>query len=384
METIIRNILCKYYSGNLLEKKISLHLNDKSKYVNLSRLITLYGVDEATKRFEITFNKHKLKGTLTGYIQKYGEELGKIKYEEKNSKLSVGIETLKRKGLSDLDILEVKTRHANRSLLNLENFILRHGEDKGRNLFEAWKLSSRSRSIWCTEYWENKGFSFDDSVSIISDKQKRDFAYFANIGWTKEEYDELVLKRTFAFTLAGYIQRYGEVEGPIRFKYDRAKGSSLEYLIEKHGVEDGTIKYTTLMNQKSNAVSKDSKIQKEFCVMLHESLPKEISDMFYGAPFTKSYFIMYKENEFNIKASVPDIRIKNILIEFDGDYWHSREETMLRDRNKEILNSRIGYITLRVAELDFKSNAADVVSKIRLQVLEKIDINFKHTFKADQ
>lgn len=46
------------------------------------------------------------------------------------------------------------------------------------------------------------------------------------------------------------------------------------------------------------------------------------------------------------------------VIEADGDYWHSRPETKVRDARKDIYCASLGYIVWRFTERDIKSGQA--------------------------
>ena len=81
---------------------------------------------------------------------------------------------------------------------------------------------------------------------------------------------------------------------------------------------------------------------------------------------------------------MPDIRIKNIIIEFDGDYWHSREETILRDSQKNLLLSKLGYMVIRVPEYKFKENKENCIRGIAELINKRLDITFKHLTKENQ
>jgi very-short-patch-repair endonuclease len=57
-------------------------------------------------------------------------------------------------------------------------------------------------------------------------------------------------------------------------------------------------------------------------------------------------------NKFIVDAYIPD---KNIVIECDGDYWHSLEKVIKRDKAKNAYLTKCGYKMLRIPEHEIRS-----------------------------
>lgn len=82
--------------------------------------------------------------------------------------------------------------------------------------------------------------------------------------------------------------------------------------------------------QKKNRTSSSSKIE----VLILDRLQKE-----FGVPI---------ERQFRIGRKSFDGKIGNILIEIDGERWHSTPEAVKRDSEKDKLATSLGYIMLRI------------------------------------
>lgn len=375
MEDVIYNILEDVYGEHKAKEKLDKHLQIRKHSFSLARLITTFGVDIAKEKFIQKIEKDRKKGTLAGYIERYGIELGNSKYLEKNSRLSISESALRKNGKTDEEIYEIKKVHSAKSAHTLDNYIAKYGEVIGTERFNLQESTHRTRSVRCVEFYETRGFSREESIILVSDSQRRDFDFLSEKGWTRDEYIEYCKRKTLQWQKSAYIEKYGSA-GELIYHYDRAKGSRLTYFLEKYGDVLGTDKYHEMLRKKA-AQARDSNIQKEFSQLLYDKLENQYKQVFCGQPITESFWINHIPNASNIKCSVPDIRIKNILIEFDGEYWHSSEDAQNRDNMKDALNAMQGFLTLRIPEQDFRSDKNGTVSFAVKYINEHIDINFE-------
>lgn len=71
-------------------------------------------------------------------------------------------------------------------------------------------------------------------------------------------------------------------------------------------------------------------------------------------------------DQYYILGSIVDFYLPdyNIVLYCDGDYWHSREEVISRDKyfNKKL--EKAGYLVVRFKESDIKNNINKLISKI--------------------
>lgn len=73
------------------------------------------------------------------------------------------------------------------------------------------------------------------------------------------------------------------------------------------------------------------------------------------------------ENVVVLGGFVPDfmnVNGKKILIEFDGDYWHSSEKVKEKDQRKLVKYKELGFDTLVVKENEFKNDKEGVKNRI--------------------
>lgn len=352
IEDQVRRILLLEYPEKIVEKRLKTHLKISGRMFSIAKCLLRMSEEEVIQKFRRKVKLDQRKGTLERYIEKFGEDLGTKKYKEKNSRLSVSEKSLRLNGKSEEEIKKIRNTHSKKSAITKENLMRVHGNDQGEDLYKSWMEKSRERSCWCIEFWIDKGLTKEEAKLKISDIQRFDFEHFEEKGWSIEDYHDFNLRKTFALSKEGYTERFGEIEGPLRFAIDKRKGTDIDHFISKFGEVEGRRKYLdTLEKRTALPASTNSKIQKDFCMKLYESLDEPYKSSFLGSPISeKGGWIGFPKNEFGLRCSLPDILINNVIIEFDGDFWHSSAKVITRDNQKDILFHQLGYSVLRIKE----------------------------------
>ena len=376
MKTIILDILICAYGEEKANKKLEQHLLVVGNTYTIAKLINKFGVEKAKELFLAKVKQDSKRGTLQYYVEKYGEEDGLLKYKEKNSKLSVGVNALKLSGKTDEEIEKIKKTHSSKSAINIKNYIDRFGFEEGTRKFKEWESTHSYRSCWSVDFYTSRGVSKEDAILLISKKQIRDYAFFKERDWTDDQYIDYCKRKTIGFRKEYYIEKYGEIDGEARYYFDKTKGCSLEFLIEQHGLEKGQDVFNKILKSKITQ-ARDSKIQLEFSKLLYDNLPEYLQKKYYGMPITQGFWLNYDKNEFDIRCSIPDIRIGNILIEFDGTYWHNLQETQDKDLKKMILNYRCGFSTIRVWEHSYNEDKIGIINSIITKINNLYNSDFK-------
>jgi hypothetical protein len=314
------------------------HEIGNKKYISLMRGMSLkvcifkFGKEEGLKFYKNRIEKDKIKNTLIGFIKRYGEIEGTKKYYEKNKKLSVSIESLKLNGYGDNEINKIKQKHSKKS--SLKN---KYGEKKYKEYLENGNHFN-PRKI---ESYLKKGIDINIAKDKISKIQNRDLKFYINkygeINGIKK-YNQVNEKRRFSNTVEYYIIKYGKKDGIKRFN-------------EKYGEEEGLKIY---FNNKKNGFSQISKIEIEFKQFISVYL-KEFSLV--GSPLTESKLIIFKDNLYGLKYCIPDLIINDkVIVEFNGDYWHSFDWKVENDKKRTYLLEEMGYVVINVKEKEYKKN----------------------------
>lgn len=216
-------------------------------------------------------------------------------------------------------------------------------------------------------------------------------------GWTKEQFNQYNSSR--AQTLEKMIERYGEINGVERWQTyceRQAYTNTKDYFIKKYGLEKGHQKYLEV--NKSKAVNNPiilaekmgitvddatdivirrqknfftSNLEKEFTTLLENKIgPLEYTS------FSKPYG---KWSSLLKTYVVYDIKHKDCIIEFNGDYWHanpklfedtaeirgkSAKEIRERDMLKLKTVEEQGFRTFVVWESDFINNKQQTIEKV--------------------
>ena len=224
-------------------------------------------------------------------------------------------------------------------------------------------------------------------------------------GWTKVEFDGYNSSR--AQTLIKMIARHGEIEGAAKWEQyclRQAYTNTKEYFIGKYGEKEGLKKYLDV-NQKKNiphnprlladylAIDIDTATQiiisrqKNFYVSkLEIEFTEMLEDRVGILDHTSSKNPYGKWSHLLNTYVVYDIKHKNCIIEFNGNYWHANPKTYADTavignklavdiRNRDMLKlktvSDLGYSVLIVWEDEFIANKSETIKKVEQWILQE-------------
>jgi len=266
-----------------------------------------------------------------------------------------------------------------KTAVTLENFIKKYGEIEGES---KWNTYKKKQAI---------------SNSFEYKKEKH--------GWTAEQFDSFNKSRSV--TLENMIKKHGETEGIElwnqycdRQKYTKTK----EYFISKYGEGNGLQKYLDVNRKK--AEPHDPKMLAE---KLEISIDQAVDIIVSRG--TYKYTSLLEQEFINLleikigpidhtstklpfgkwipsisKYVVYDIKHKDCIIEFNGDYWHANPNIYHEtDRIRGVLASDIwrrdslkinevknlGYRTLTVWESDFIKNKEEIIEETAKWILNE-------------
>jgi len=335
---------------------------------SLKVLIFKFGKEEGTTRYKKIQSNQKGKGNLNFYVSRFGEKEGRKKYVEKNKRLSVGFDSLKKRGFTDGEIKIIKEKHSRNSVISKDNMIKRYGKKQGEI---KWEEAQKNRAnIWRVSYWIKQGLSENEAKEKIKKIQTRDLKYFQRkYGVIAGKTQYVKVQKSKGLNKDAFIKKHGIEKWEIRHKLF-VYHSSQQYYIDKFGFINGTKIFNKKL-EKTRYLNHDSKIQKQFAQELHIKLNKIQKTQFYGEPIKKSYFLNLTIEERKIldqKIIVPDIKIGKFIIEFDGDYWHRYSQE--KDNKKDLIWLNRGYTTIRIKELQYKKNKDEVFENL----LKKLNI----------
>jgi hypothetical protein len=330
------------------------------------------------------------------FVMRYGEELGSKLFIEKSKKsISTKEDFVKKYGEEKANEI-LRERGA-----SLENFIKRHGVEIGN---EKW-----------IQYCEKRSESYE-----LGRKEKRyarrNLDWFINKHGQEQGYkiwDKKRKRQAFKVSTAGYVEKYGEIEGKTRIK--KSKSRNLEYYTNKYGIIDGTLKYNAKCENARKAMSLtgfqerygDCEGEKRWSSMKEKqatanssSVSKWSLDCITELRKHIPEITLYGDNEVIVGLPQewrekleqvlirPDLFHYGKIIEFQGDVFHGNpalfeeedtphpfndlttKELRLQDEIRfEYYRSR-GWEVLEVWENDFKTNKEKVIEEC-IQFLNK-------------
>lgn len=286
----------------------------------LEGFVRRFGPEQGPIKYQEHLEKTRGKGSLEWYVKKYGEEEGSRRYYEKNRKIGVKEENLRRNGRTEQEILEIKERHRRNSVQYLETL----SEEEIREI--NYKKGRANR----VEYWMEKGHTREEAQDIISQRQNTS-------------------------SLDKFIERYGPVEGKQRY---------IEVNVRK------------TKNWKS-ANGPVSKAEQKFFQALDQSIYRgQYKNVFY---YNKRGPVFINES----RIITPDVVDNNhkIIIEFFGDFWHmnpntfspedinpvtkmTAQEKWTRDQERISFLETKGYHVIIVWESEFNRSPEQIIRSI--------------------
>jgi len=224
-------------------------------------------------------------------------------------------------------------------------------------------------------------------------------------GWTRSEFDAYNSSRSQ--TLEKMIARHGEINGAAKWEQyclRQAYTNTKDYFVKKYGEINGTQKYLTvnqkkkiphtpelLANQLSISIDDATQIiigrQKNFHVSLMElEFTKMLEEEIGPLDHTSIKNPYGKWSKLLGTYVVYDIKHKNCIIEFNGNYWHAnpkiyadsaiiRGYTAIDIRTRDMLKLKtvmdLGFSVLTVWEDEFKDSKVNTIKKVKEWILQE-------------
>jgi len=282
----------------------------KKSTVNKENYLKKHSVEEWYK-----LCKSKANYGLSPCIDRYGKIYGPIKWQE----------ILQKKLATQKENFKDKKWHNGSTL---EEYQERHGIEDGYNR-------------WKKRY---------DKHSYDVSKQRYIDQYGKKLG-TKICHD---LKDNTS--KSAFIKRYGEKDGILKYKENCKKCAITEAkMICLYGEKQGKIKYKEWIlkvtasnkNRKFNGYSKISQVL--FWLLYDELNINDKNNCYFGELNNEYQFYVNHENNYPKKIIRVDFKCKNVIIEYDCDYYHDED----LDRQRDALLITKGYKILRINHNEF-------------------------------
>jgi very-short-patch-repair endonuclease len=312
-----------------LEEGLRMWEEHKKKFGRTKeQLIDIYGLNY--------YNNLKQKKNTYGLrasIDKYGEIEGLKRWNEiKSKKLNTQKENYNKKVLSDSSYKQVNGN-------SLEYYQNKYGVKEGMGRFLKRKRDQKykvSKQRYIDEYGEELGNQICKKIKDNS-------------------------------SLQSFILRYGDIEGKLKYEENCKKCAiTLDKMILKYGEELGSKKYYEWYLKISSVTNTKgySKISQELFWSIYNNLLEEQRKYckFYELNEEEKFYFWQDKKCFLYRV---DFKYKNLIIEFNGRYWHKikfdlTDKDMLRKANLE----SIGYKVIVITDDEYEKNKELIVTNI--------------------
>lgn len=386
--------------NDLIKEKIEQLINEfdkkiiRNNYIIIRNFIIYEVPGNWNERFYNIKNKfNRDSSSLDSYVERFGDIIGKEKFNDKINKSTVTLESLiKKHGKVEGENLHNQLCKKKRSV-GKEIMQNKYGDSEGlirwEKYLQKWHKGIKERKE--QKKWNN-GLSLEETIikygeidgKIIWENRQKHQKYISSKKYFIDTYgneigqkkwEEFCKKRDYT-SLKYFTKKYGEIDGYNKYK-ERCKlisyYNSLEYYILKYGEEEGK-------RRKENAVIKSflnhkfkitrySKISQELFWEIYNNLDSKMQKNCYFAELN-SEFMFYVHSE-DIKVFFVDFKIGNKIIEFNGDYWHSLEEVVKRDEQKKEFLFNKKYELLEIKESDYIKDKSKTIKKVLTFINQK-------------
>jgi hypothetical protein len=321
---VLSEYSCKVrYGDKWFEKRET--LKDKVR-MDKNNFINKYGEEEGVRRWKER-NIKTISYGLTPAIMRYGEIEGKKRWEE----------TLCRKVKTMSEVKKIRPYRNGRTLVEYQE---RYGVEIG---YKKWvQRNEKQKHRFSLTYYIN---TYGEEIGVKE--------------WG--DYCESMCKTS----LNSFIEKYGQDIGTDRYnkfvnkiKYSKSETS----YIHKYGEKDGKVKYKEMIVSKiSNFKDCYSKISQDLFWNIFTELNNEYRKLCFFYELNHEYsFYVWKNNMTIIKV---DFKLGDKIIEFDGDYWHSKQEQIEKDKIRDEFLTEKDYIIKRVKECDYRTNKTLIINE---------------------
>jgi hypothetical protein len=202
---------------------------------------------------------------------------------------------------------------------SLESFMKRYGDEEGNRKWKAYCAKMSTKNTF-EAFADRRGWSHDEWVDYNKLRAVTLNNLIAKHGveeGTKRWNDYRDKQRTAGNTIEFFIEKLGEIAGPVKYaEVCKAKGITLENMTRVHGLDEGTARYHKwLESTKGNYVSLSAS---QFVRDIVHLMPDDI--IFHEGVFGKEFCIWEdRVYMFDLVITSP---VKKV-VEFNGDFWHA-------------------------------------------------------------
>lgn len=313
-------------------------------------------------------NPHNMKkNTLYLYTLKFGKEQGLAKYKNKCVASTITQDLYIKKYGQDLG---KKLYHDAYKVRGLPFFIKKYGQIQGNKRYLAFcqrNKGNKSKQRMIQLYGEKQGIKRYNQI-LNHDLNQGTLQYCQNkFGLIQGQkfFNYKMQRLHFGSSLAGFIQKYGQEQGIIQCRKAKAN-CTIDRFVQKYGQQEGRIKFNQYLEKLQNTkFFRVSAASIQFFYPIYLSLLdigfKDDDIYFGGVENKKQYKISYYNQKYKRNSNYfYDFTIlsKRIIIEYNGSYYHPKNDNKLQIQQWNANNKDDGNLILQ-RDIDKKNKALE-------------------------
>lgn len=300
------------------------------------------------------------------------------------------------------------------SMMQKEFFIIR-GWDEYTAKQKVSKFA-KSCCIFSTDFYVKKGYSLEEAQKIVSTIQKENSQYsidhWIKRGYSIEEAQEMIQaeiqlakEQSFTNTIDYWIVRGNSLEEAIKkAKYHQAKMNELnptqkEYWLVRNYTLSESLEKAKMFNPFSLQYWKtiydteeEAQNAKENYLYNHQRYNKELNAKLKTVSKIAAEFCLALKSRFpahQIETVTSEFSIKDevskhlyffdyadhtckIIVEFNGNFWHSIPKVIERDNHKQILAENCGYKIFTITDNEYLNDKINAINNMEQQIKDYI------------
>jgi very-short-patch-repair endonuclease len=336
----------KAYYNEVVGQTYCLRCGKQTRFVNISKgylkfcpTCTIHDL----KHFTLLYGEKEGLVKYSEYVEKHRNNSSKMwknrsDYEKQKNNPSYELFWI----IKGYTINEAKKKISEHLREMNEKFVKNIAQYKGRTPLEV-------------DYWVKKGFSKEDAIKQVSNRQKT-----FSLDICVEKFGEEIGLSVWEERQKKWLKTMNEKSDEEKLDINIRKIITLKSCVNKYGQEKGTIFY----NNWAKLFRGVSKSSQQMCWDIYNKLTPDIQKLCFFDSFRGEYRI----GRYLIDFYIDDIKF---AIEYNGDYWHANPEKF-KDTD---------YISI----LKHKIFAKDIWKRdgLKYSYLKTNDINYKIIWESD-
>lgn len=271
--------------------------------------------------------------SLECYINRYGEEVGTILYQEKIKKSTVTKEDYLSNHTEEEWTDLCKKKASNNFQVLIQKYGVKEAKKKKNAYLKKWKKSVKSKSGW------DNGLSLKKLINKHGEEKGKEI-------WNKRRDNQ-----SRRFSEEWYLKKYGD-EGAQKWLEYKESMKKLSLVAAEKRTNNKT--FSRISQELFFSILESSNLDKQRVYFYNNNGEKMIKKYINGK--YECYYLL-------------DFCYEDKNIEYDGEYWHTEPE---KEHERDLYLESNGYKVMRVKHSEYHNDPHETVKKC-ISFLEQIN-----------